>query len=89
MGTDAQRFNIVPPTGNTSGAVAAGHGTQFTDMEPAYHGGPHWGVWVREDKLNIPIPRDSRVRLAVITQGMRNTQLFEWHMAITVLEEIE
>jgi hypothetical protein len=89
MGSEAQRFNRVHNTNSTAGHSRPESGAQYTDMTPEYAGGATWGVWAREDNLNIPIPRDSRVRLSVIPTGFRSTQLFEWHIAITVLELVK
>ena len=89
MGDQYERFNQYHPTNSTLGHAVPYSGGNYVDMTPEYKGGSTWGVWVRESDLNIPIPRDSRVRLAITTNGFRNTQLFEWHIAITVLEMVE
>ena len=89
MGNQYERFNQYHPTNSTTGHAVPYSGGDYVDMTPAYGGGSTWGVWSRENNLNIPIPRDSRVRLAITTSGFRNTQLFEWHIALTVLEMVE
>ena len=58
-------------------------------MEPRFAGGPTWGCWMQENNLNIPVPRDSRVRFQVIAKGVRAVQLFDWHISMTVLEQVE
>ena len=89
LGTDTNRFNRVHNTNSTAGHARSATGGLYTDMRPEYAGGATWGVWVKEQDLNIPVPRDSRVRFSVITNGFRNTQLFEWHIALTVLELVK
>tara|TARA_R110000824_G_scaffold23494_3_gene84114 strand:+ start:902 stop:2248 length:1347 start_codon:yes stop_codon:yes gene_type:complete len=91
FGDAAYRFNLCPTTANRTGVgnQANDSGAQYQDMSPRFSGGPTWGVWMKEDDLNIPVPRDSRVRLQVICKGTRPVRIFDWHIAITVLEQVE
>jgi len=81
-------FNRMHTTNNRDGAYDY-TGGQYTDMEPAYPGGSTWGIWITEKNLNIPIPRDSRVRFTVLVRGLMASQAFEWNCNLTVLEEVE
>lgn len=89
LGDTAHRFNQFHTTNNTAGHAVPLSGGEYVDMTPEYPGGSTWGVWIREENLNIPIPRDSRVRFSVINKGFRAGQLFEWNCALTVLERVE
>ena len=89
LGDTAHRFNNWHTTNSTAAHPLPLTGEQYTDMTPAYPGGSTWGVWIKEGDLNIPVPRDSRVRFSVINKGFRASQLFEWNCAITVLERVE
>tara|TARA_R110000824_G_scaffold317597_1_gene504789 strand:+ start:3848 stop:5188 length:1341 start_codon:yes stop_codon:yes gene_type:complete len=86
----AYRFNLMFPTANRGiSGLAADTGATYQDMEPRFAGGPTWGCWMQENNLNIPVPRDSRVRFQVIAKGVRAVQLFDWHISMTVLEQVE
>ena len=89
MGAESQRFNRVHNTTSTAAHARPLSGGQYEDMSPEYKGGPTWGVWTKEQDLNIPVPQKSRVRFSVITEGYRSSQTFEWHIALTVLELVE
>jgi hypothetical protein len=89
IGNERYRFNRHFPTNNAAGHALPNSGGLYGDMAPEYPGGSTWGVWMKEDNLNIPIPRDSRARFSITTEGWKSGQLFEWHIAITVLEMIE
>ena len=64
-------------------------GMLHQDMEPRFSGGPTWGTWVKQDNLNIPIPGDSRIRFCVTVRGTRPSFIFDWHLALTVLEQVK
>jgi len=89
LGNSAHRFNRYPTTNSTAGHSRPRSGGEYIDMVPAYPGGSTWGVWIKEDDLNIPIPEDSRVRFSITNKGFRAGQLFEWNIALTVLEMVE
>ena len=85
---EAYDFNRLHTTNNRDAAHGF-TGGPYTDMEPAYPGGSTWGLWITEKDLNVPIPRDSRVRFTVLVRGFVATQSFEWNCNLTVLEEVE
>jgi hypothetical protein len=93
LGDQAWRFNRIPNTSNfgVNGfgvqVLGSDSGERFTDMEPRFAGGPTWGTWVKQDNLNIPIPAESRVRFCVTVKGIRPSFVFDWHLALTVLEQ--
>ena len=94
LGDSACTFNRQRTTGNRGtalGAVtlASNNGAIFEDMEPRYSGGSTWGVWIKEDNLNIPIPAKTRMHYTVTVKGFRPQQLFDWHIALTFLERLE
>lgn len=80
-------FNKVFPTSNR-GAVGTA-GATYTNFTPEYPGGSTWGVFIDKKDLNIPIPRNSRVRFSIIVRGWLTTQGFEWNSNLTVLEQTE
>tara|TARA_R110000765_G_scaffold395498_1_gene489228 strand:- start:2061 stop:3386 length:1326 start_codon:yes stop_codon:yes gene_type:complete len=83
-------FNMQFPTSNSTDHPApASVGQSYFDMKPRYPGGATWGLFITEQNLNIPIPRDSRVRFAIICRGFQATQAFEWNSNLTVLERVE
>jgi len=89
LGRAAHRFNQFPTTNSTAAHDRGPSGGEYTDMTPEYPGGSTWGVWIYENDLNIPVPGDSRVRFSITNKGYRASQLFEWHIALTVLEMVE
>ena len=93
LGDAVCRFNRCRTTTNRlTGAGAPGvglgynNGAFYEDMEPRFHGGTTWGVWLKADDLNIPLPRDSRLHYQIIVKGFRPQQLFDWHIAISYME---
>jgi hypothetical protein len=93
LGDQAWKFNRMPTTSNRGtpgfGAVILGSdaGENHEDMQPRFGGGSTWGTWVKQDNLNIPIPAESRVRFCVTVKGIRPSFVFDWHLALTVLEQ--
>lgn len=80
-------FHKVFPTSNR-GAVGTA-GATYTNFTPEYVGGSTWGVFMDKKDLNIPIPRNSRVRFSILVRGWLTTQGFEWNSNLTVLEQTE
>jgi hypothetical protein len=92
LGDSTWRFNRNPTTNNhntsANGSILADDcGQRFEDMSPRFGGGSTWGTWVKQDNLNIPIPADSRVRFCVIVRGIRPSFIFDWHLALSFLEQ--
>ena len=86
------RFHTTTNRNNTGvGPIVLGstNGLEYQDMQPQFSGGSTWGVWIKEDGLNIPVSRDSRLRFCVTAKGYRSTLLFDWHIALTFLEQVE
>lgn len=81
-------FHSTFPTANRSG-LNPGAGPTYDTMDPQYPGGTTWGVFIKKQNLNIPIPRNSRVRFSIIVRGWLTTQGFEWNSNLTVLEQTE
>ena len=83
-------FNRNHTTSNTTANAAPDTcGGAYTDMVPAYPGGPMWGRWMVDQNLNIPIPAGSKVKFSIICKGLIATQGHEWNTCLTVLEELE
>ena len=88
------RFNRFHTTTNRNyipnvNPLGDANGAEYQDMSPRFSGGPTWGIWIKEDGLNIPVSRDSRLRFCVTTKGYRSSLLFDWHIALTFLEQVE
>ena len=80
-------FHKVFPTSELGGDSTVG--AEYVKMTPTYSGGSTWGIFMNQKNLNIPIPRNSRVRFSIIVKGWLTTQAFEWNSNLTVLEQTQ